>query len=225
MTDLKLTPKAVLFDLDGTLLDSAKDLHSCLNKILDAYSCSNIDLDLVQQNLNAGAKGLIALAFQEKSAPKNLETLRQELLTCYTDMSLHSRAHFFEGTLSLLHSLSKNHIPWGIVTNKHERFTRPILQNLDLLDKTGAIICGDMVTRGKPSPIPLLMACNQLNIKPEEAIYIGDSLADMQAAQNALMPGFLVLWGYWQRLRYSTEDWPCTRKLEKPEELSTILSL
>ena len=209
----------ILFDLDGTLLDSAKDLHDCLNNVLTAHGKPCVDLSLVQQHLNVGARGLVQIGFQEPLEEKILDQLQQEFLSYYTRLTFTEPAHFFEDTLILLNTLFEKGIAWGIVTNKHERFTRPILENLGLLDKTQVLICGNMVSKGKPSPIPLYMACNHLKIAPDQTCYVGDSLVDMQAAQRAGMPGLLVLWGYWKRLGYSIEGWPYQQKFATPLEL------
>lgn len=213
-----MTKSTVLFDLDGTLLDSAKDLHQCLNQLLSEHQLTSIDLATVQLYLNHGAAGLIELGFGKHLSTSELSHLHQRFLNLYHELLDNQRAHFFPGTLELIQELGHKQITWGIVTNKHQRFTLPILKNIGLFDKASVIICGDMVKNSKPDPEPLLLACEQLGVNTSQCCYVGDSLADMQAAKAAQMPGLLACWGYWPRLNYSIADWPCSAILYKPED-------
>lgn len=216
---------AVLFDLDGTLLDSACDLHACLNKLCLAHDQPAVTLLEVQRHLNQGAVGLIRLAFGDALDPMTEQTLRQQLLDEYAFMMDHQPVHFFPGVLPVLQALSEKKICWGIVTNKAERFTIPILKNLHLLEQAQVVVCGDHVLEAKPSPEPLFYACKQLAVLPSACCYVGDSLQDMLAARAAEMPGFLAHWGYWSRLRYNTTDWPYSAVFDKPEDfLARIIS-
>jgi 2-phosphoglycolate phosphatase len=210
--------QAVLFDLDGTLLDSARDLHACLIKLLQQYQLPAVDLSAVQLELNQGVAALIKLGFGNTISVAEQSQLRNELLNYYHDLMDQQQAHFFPGTISLLNQLTENNITWGIVTNKFERFTTPILKNLNLLDKAKVVICGDQVSKNKPSPQPLFIACRQLNVDPTLCCYVGDSLNDMLAAKAASMPGLLACWGYWPRLHYSIEGWPYTKILYQPQD-------
>jgi phosphoglycolate phosphatase len=209
----------ILFDLDGTLLDSAKDLHACLCKVLAAHHQPNISLETVQLHLNVGAVGFLKLAFGEGISPEKLEALREEFLQYYEDLIFEGQTHFFPGTIEVLNQLEKNNLRWGVVTNKRERFTRPILKNLGLLDKASVIICADHVKQAKPSPEPLYLACETLKTNMKDCCYVGDSLADMLAAKAAPMPGLLALWGYWRYLQYSIQNWPNASILHQPDDL------
>jgi N-acetyl-D-muramate 6-phosphate phosphatase len=210
---------AVLFDLDGTLLDSARDLHVCLNKLCHVYQQPPVPLMAVQRHLNQGALELIRLAFGDNLTANAERKLQQELLDDYALMMDQQPVHFFSGVLTILNTLTEKKICWGIVTNKAQRFTIPILKNLDLLGQAAVVLCGDQVGAIKPSPEPLFQACQQLAVAPSACCYVGDSIQDMLAANAAAMPGFLAHWGYWLRLRYDTENWPYTAAFDAPQKL------
>ncbi len=209
----------ILFDLDGTLLDSAKDLHQCLEKILIVHHRPPIGLDKIQHHLNAGAVGFLEMGFGNNISAEKLAALREEFLAYYDSLIFEGQSHFFPGTLELLSMLKEKNLQWGIVTNKRERFTTPILKNIGILDHAAVVICGDTVEKSKPSPAPLLTACKKLQISAAECCYVGDSIADMIAAKDSPMPGLLALWGYWPRLKYSIQGWPYTALLHQPEDL------
>lgn len=213
------TYATLLFDLDGTLLDSAQDLHLCLNQLLTSRHQPLVELVEVQRIINQGVSGMIRLGFGDQLSKETHDQFSHQLLNRYREFLAKEPAHFFPGILTFLQTLSAHQIKWGIVTNKWERFTRPILKNVHLLDQASVIICGDKVRESKPSAEPLLMACEQLGENPEECCYVGDSLNDLLAAKNAGMPGFLACWGYWQQLRYSVEDWPYTQVFYHLEDL------
>lgn len=209
---------AILFDLDGTLLDSAHGLHACLSKLCLRYQKPIVRLIQVQRHFNEGALGLIRLAFGGGLSATEENDLRQQLLDEYAALQDHEPAHFFPGTLSLLHTLRTQNNVLGIVTNKYARFTIPILKNLELLEHLQVVICGDQVQEAKPAAEPLLKACAELNVDPTQCCYVGDSKQDMLSAQAAGMPGFLACWGYWPRLHYSIENWPYTEVFYTPED-------
>jgi 2-phosphoglycolate phosphatase len=216
---------AVLFDLDGTLLDSARDLHACLNRLLTDHNKPLVNLIEVQKILNHGASAFIKLGFGDVLSLAEQEQLQDQLLNYYQELMDEQQAHFFSGTLGLLHKLTEHNICWGIVTNKYERFTKPILKNLGLLEKASVVICGDQVRQSKPSAEPLLIACKQIQTDPKLCCYVGDTLPDMLAAKAAQMPGLLACWGYWPRLHYTIESWPYTEVFYQPDNLFNSLKL
>jgi len=208
----------ILFDLDGTLLDSARDLHACLTRLCVLYQQPAVTLLQVQCHLNQGATALIRLAFGEVLSETVEHELRTKLLDDYQSMMDNQPVHFFDGTLQLLNALTAQKISWGIVTNKYERFTIPILKNLNLYDQAQVLICGDHVRNAKPDAEPLLKACVALQCDPTACCYVGDNLHDITAAGAAGMPGFLACWGYWPRLHYSIEGWPYSAVFYQPED-------
>lgn len=209
----------VLFDLDGTLLDSAKDLHTCLEKVLKDHHRPSLNVSTIQAQLNIGSIGFLKLAFGDDISAEKLQTLREEFLNHYDKLILNGQSHFFRGTLELIQQLEEKNYRWGIVTNKYERFTLPTLKNLGLFERAAVIVCADHVNQIKPAAEPILKACKIIKTPVTECCYVGDSLSDMLAAKAAGMQGLLALWGYWPQLKYSTQDWPYTKILHQPADL------
>lgn len=180
--------QGVLFDLDGTLADTAPDLGWCLNTLLARYHKPPVPLELVRATVSQGARGLIQLGFGiDGTAPFYLE-LHQEFLTLYEDHSWVGST-LFDGMPELLEDLALLELPWGIVTNKVERFTIPMIPRMLLPSPPSCVICGDTFERAKPYPDPLIGAANILNIQPHNMIYVGDDSQDMVAAKAADMRG------------------------------------
>src|SRR5690606_13954607 len=187
--------RAVLFDLDGTLLDTAPDFVTALNRMLAQRGQDLLDPHLIRAGVTHGSAGLISLAFGLRADSPDFEPLRQEFLGYYQDC-LSQQTRLFPGLEQLLTKFARQDIPWGIVTNKPELYTRAILSDLKLPSAPRTVICPDHVSRTKPDPEPGLLACRELNIAPAEALYVGDHLRDIQAGLNAGCYTVSAAYGY-----------------------------
>ena len=186
--------KAVLFDLDGTLLDSAPDLVGSLNWVRGTENLSPLPLSEMAQYASKGAVGLLKAGMPE-SNDQQLESRRLRFLDHYAKNSFrHSR--LYDGIPELLDYLGEAEIPWGIVTNKIESLTLPILEAADLQDAISCIVCGDTLNESKPHPAPVSLACKMLKVAPEETLFVGDDIRDIQAGNAARTQTAAVYYGY-----------------------------
>lgn len=188
------TPSAILFDLDGTLADTAPDLAGALNKLRENRGLAATPYELLRPWASAGARGLIGAGFGMTPQDDGYEALRIEFLDIYeANMAMESR--LFEGVTYLLEFLTSKNIAWGIVTNKAERFTNPLVPLLGL-SASGCIISGDTTPHSKPHPAPLLEAAKRLELDPSTCWYVGDDKRDIDAGRAAGMPTIAAGWGY-----------------------------
>lgn len=185
----------VLFDLDGTLLDTAPDFEFCLNQLLREENQPSVSSKAVRIASNYGLLGILTLGFGEtlKNYPY---TELENRLSDYYAQHLGQYSVLFPGIESCLNHLNKHEIPWGIVTNKLKRFTIPLVEKIAIFDKAQAVVSGDTLTVSKPDPAPLQYACTKMNLNPHETVYIGDAQRDMQAAIAADMPCVVATYGY-----------------------------
>ena len=188
-------PQAVLFDLDGTLADTAGDLGGALNALRVARGLETMDLALLRPHASAGARGLIKVGLGIEPGHPEFEILRLAFLGAYT-ACLADTTVLFPGVPELLDRIEKAGLKWGVVTNKPHRFTIPVMQGLQLLQRSAVTISGDTTAHAKPHPLPLLTACEQMGVAPARTLYVGDDLRDIQAAQAAGMPSAAAAWGY-----------------------------
>jgi len=187
--------KAVLFDLDGTLLDTAPAFHVLLNEQLAALGREPISLEAVRTVVSEGAAAMVCLAFGiERGHPMFAEQL-DTLLARYANAP-GANTQLFAGMATVLNTLDELGIPWGIVTNKPERFTLPILAHLGLAERVGVVVCPDHVSERKPSPEGLLLAARTLGVAPAQCCYVGDHQRDIEAGHNANMATIGVTFGY-----------------------------
>lgn len=189
------TPNAILFDLDGTLADTASDLSRALNLLLEQEQRSPLPLAKIRPAIGQGAAHLIQAAYDGKLDERELERLVQAFLPIYAE-HLHDTTCLFPQAAQTIEALEKRGLRWGIVTNKSERFALPIVQRLGLYEQAGCLVCGDTTEAKKPSPIPLLYAASRLDTKPSACVYIGDHSNDVQAAKQAGMISLTVSYGY-----------------------------
>ena len=188
-------PKAILFDLDGTLLDTAADLHVALNTVLEAHQRPLVTLDQARPIASHGSNGLLSLGFGEDYNPDNQVQLRDAFLAAYAKDPF-SRTTYFEGIEALLECLNSEDIAYGIVTNKPTQFTRALLPHFPLLSKCDAVVCGDTLAVAKPDPAPILHAAELLGVSALECWYVGDAERDIQAGKAAGMFTVLAHYGY-----------------------------
>lgn len=191
-----MTLEAVFFDLDGTLVDTAPDFVVLLNRMLREAGRPELDADRIRRQVSNGAGALVTLGFGMERGEPGFDDHLQELLTLYAD-HLDVETRLFPGMAEVLEQLREQRIPWGVVTNKPERFTRGILEGLGLMPSVSAIVCPDHVTLRKPDPEPMLLACHQAGVSdPEHCIYVGDHIRDVEAGRRAGMTTVACSFGY-----------------------------
>jgi 2-phosphoglycolate phosphatase len=188
------TLRAVLFDLDGTLLDTAPDLIRATNQVRSEEGREPLPYALVRTQVSHGSSGLIRLAFPELSG-EPLEKLRLRLLELY-GQHLADGTKLFDGCQAVLDTLATRALAWGIVTNKPGFLTTPLLAALGLDRVAGCVVSGDTLPERKPHPAPLLLAAAQLSLIPRQCLYVGDAERDVQAARAAGMPVLVARYGY-----------------------------
>lgn len=188
-------PTAVLFDLDGTLADTAGDLGGALNQLRVQRGLDPLPLEVLRPYASAGARGLIGVGLDIHPGDAEFDTLRQAFLDAYMGCLADTTA-LFEGMSDLLYELTTRGLKWGIVTNKPHRFTLPVMDGLGLKEDAAVIISGDTTAHAKPHPLPLLTACEEMGVEPASVLYVGDDLRDIQAAKAAGMPSAAAAWGY-----------------------------
>ncbi|WP_089393818.1 N-acetylmuramic acid 6-phosphate phosphatase MupP [Pseudomonas delhiensis] len=193
MTPMQL--RAVLFDMDGTLLDTAPDFIAVCQAMLAAHGRAPIDDQRIADVVSGGARAMVAATFDMDPEAPGFETLRQEFLDRYQDhCAVYSR--LYDGMPELLESIERANLIWGVVTNKPVRFAEPIMQQLGLAERSAVLVCPDHVTNSKPDPEPLLLACSQLGIDPAQVLFIGDDLRDIESGRAAGTKTAAVRYGY-----------------------------
>lgn len=212
--------RGVLFDLDGTLLDSAPDLVATLNYLRAGLGLPPMPFDDLRHFVSRGAPGLIK-AGMPPCDDETLAAWRQDFLTHYQDNSfVDSRP--FDGVEEVLDALAKRGIPWGIVTNKMEFLSFPILEMAGWAETVSAVICGDTVSNNKPHPEPVLAACSRIGVPPAEVLMVGDDLRDIQAGRRAGCKTAFALYGYTDPK--GQLDMPGeTALIETPQEILELL--
>ncbi len=184
----------MLFDLDGTLLDTAPDLIRVLNQVRVEQGRPPVPHELARTQVSHGSSGLIRLGFPDLDGDA-LETLRLRLLELYSAQLAIDTA-LFDGCEELLRALQSRAMPWGIVTNKPGFLTTPLLAALGLDHRAGCVVSGDTLPQRKPHPAPLLLAASQLSLPPQQCLYVGDAERDVQSARAAGMPVLVARYGY-----------------------------
>jgi phosphoglycolate phosphatase len=187
--------KGVFFDLDGTLADTAPDLVAAANLLRVVRGLAPLPYEVLRPTASAGARGLIQGAFGYDNNHPQFEELRDEFLSNY-EKNICVQSKLFEGMNELLHTLEKERVLWGIVTNKVERLTHPLLKLMQLHERSAAIVGGDTTPHSKPHPAPILKAAEICNTNPAECLYVGDDLRDIEAGRAAGMKTVAANYGY-----------------------------
>ncbi len=187
--------EAVLFDLDGTLADTAPDMARTVNAMRDRRGLAPVAIERVRPHVSKGARGMICAAFEIAVEHPDFPAMREEFLEIYAG-GLCVDTRLFPGMAELLDRLDAQGVAWGVVTNKFERFARPLMEGLGLAARAGVIIGGDTCPRPKPFPDPLLFAASTLGVAPQYTLYVGDDERDVQAARAAGMPVIVAGYGY-----------------------------
>ncbi len=186
---------AVLFDLDGTLIDSAPDLGAAADQMRVARGLPSLPLEHYRPMAGAGARGMLQIAFGISPVAPDFAALREEFFSNY-QACLHERTTAFDGVAPLLAALLARAVPWGIVTNKSRRFTEPLVQGMALLRGAATVVSGDTTAHSKPHPLPLLHAAQALGLQPAQCIYVGDDERDILAGKAAGMRTVAATYGY-----------------------------
>lgn len=197
MTTARLAVRAaaVLFDLDGTLVDSAPDLAGAANDLRAERGLPPLAMAALRPMVSAGARGMVGVAFGAKPGDARFDALRDAFLARYAQRLLdHTRV--FDAMHPVLDALESGGVRWGVVTNKAARFTEPIVEGLALRKRASALVSGDTTAHSKPHPAPLLEAARQLGLRPERCVYVGDDLRDVLAGRAAGMATLIAQWGY-----------------------------
>ena len=217
----EISTQAVLFDLDGTLADTAPDLARALNRVRAAHGLEAMPLETTRPYTSSGARGLLKIGFGLNPGDESYEALKLEFLQFYAaEICVDTR--LFDGMEELLLQLEAKRLAWGVVTNKAERFTLPLMQRLRLGGRAACIVGGDTTARLKPHPDPLLHAAAALNLSPSACIYVGDDLRDVQAARAAGMRVLAAKYGYLGD-GGAIESWQADAIIEHPREVLDFL--
>lgn len=188
-------PRAVLFDLDGTLIDSAPDLAGAANDMRRSRGLAELPYAALRPMVGSGARGMLATAFGLNPADDDYAALRDEFLRRY-EARMTRETRVFPAVAPMLEVLSSRALPWGIVTNKASRFSEPLAAALGLFERAGALVSGDSTPHAKPHPAPLLEAARRMAVEPSRCWYVGDDLRDVQAGRAAGMGTVVASWGY-----------------------------
>ena len=208
---------AVLFDLDGTLADTAPDLGAALNRVRRDRGLAPVPLAQLRPHASHGARGLIGAGMSVAPGEPAYEGLRDAFLAHYA-AALCVDSTLFADVADVLDALDGRALRWGIVTNKAERFTNPILVSLRLSPRAAAVVCGDTTPYAKPHPAPLTEAASRLGVAPERCVYVGDARRDVDAGNAAGMRTLVARWGYLGP-GDAPDEWPSDGVLDGPREL------
>ncbi|HEY2567076.1 MAG TPA: HAD-IA family hydrolase [Candidatus Aquirickettsiella sp.] len=211
----------ILFDLDGTLLDTATDLAAALNHVLSLQQKKPLSIDNIRPVISTGVAGLLKLGLQIEVNDPIFPQLRKQFLDYYTQhICVFTR--LFPGVEILINYLQEKKWPWGIVTNKSTILTEPLIKKFPLLNKAKCIIAGDTLKYSKPHPLPLLYACACINCLPENCIYVGDAKCDIDAANAAGMYSLIALYGYFNNKDVMT-TWNASSTVATPLDIISYL--
>lgn len=214
---------AVLFDLDGTLIDSAPDLAGAANALRGEHELAPLPYAILRPMVGAGARGMVGTAMGVQPGEPDFDALRDRFLALYeANLLVHTRV--FETMGPVLRRLDDAGMPWGIVTNKATRFALPIIEGLGLHQRAATVICGDTVARAKPHPDPLLEAARRMRVQAGQCHYVGDDLRDIEAGRAAGMGTVAAAWGYLGQ-GDGIGQWRADVVLNAPNELLKWLEL
>jgi phosphoglycolate phosphatase len=214
--------RAVLFDLDGTLIDSAPDLGAAADRMRTDRGLPPLPLEHYRPMAGAGARGMLGVAFGITPEHPEFAQLREEFF-CNYERCMTQRTYVFEGVAQLIDSLVERGLPWGVVTNKSMRFTGPLTRQMPLFATARAVVGGDTTPHSKPHPAPLLEAARQVGVSPIECVYVGDDLRDVQAGKAAGMGTVAATYGYLGGT--DVREWGADLHIETPLALLPLLKL
>lgn len=215
-------PKAVLFDLDGTLIDSAPDLGAAADKMRTDRGLSSLDYALYRPVAGSGARGMLQVAFGMTETHADYEAFKNEFLDNY-QQAMTVKTTVFEGVNDMLLGLQKLGLSWGVVTNKHQRFTIPLSQQMALFKTADAVVSGDTTPHAKPHPAPLFEGARLLGVQPQECWYVGDDERDIVAGKAAGMVTVAANYGYLGE-EADVLSWRADFVIHSPVDLMRLIS-
>ena len=213
--------RAVLFDLDGTLIDSAPDLGAAADKMRTDRGLPSLPLEQYRPMAGAGARGMLGIAFGMTPEHPDFAAMREEFFQNY-ERCMTERTRIFDGIVELIDALGRLGLPWGVVTNKAMRFTAPLTRTMPLFATARAVIGGDSTPHAKPHPAPLLEAARQLALPAPACIYVGDDERDVLAGHAAGMPTVAATYGYLGK-NAEVGRWGAHAHIDSPLELLALL--
>lgn len=212
--------KAVLFDLDGTLIDSAPDLGAAADKMRTDRGLPSLPYEKYRPMAGAGARGMLGVAFGMTPEHPDFPAMREEFFRNY-EACMTQRTYVFDGVAQLIASLAERELAWGVVTNKSMRFTAPLTKAMPLFSTARTVVGGDSTPHPKPHPAPLLEAARQVGVRPIECVYVGDDLRDVQAGRAAGMRTVAATYGYLGST--DVREWGADLQIETPLALLKLL--
>ena len=215
--------EAVLFDLDGTLIDSAPDLGAAADKMRTDRGLASLPLADYRPMAGAGARGMLGVAFGIAPGDADFEALKEEFFANY-ESCMTERTYAFDGVAELISQLNEAGLKWGVVTNKSERFALPLTRAMALFSTAQTIVGGDTTPHAKPHPAPLLEAARQIGVAPKRCAYVGDDERDIIAGRAAGMPTVAAAYGYLGATA-DTAHWNADATIARPAELLSLLQL
>lgn len=212
--------KAVFFDLDGTLIDTAPDMALALNLQLKVHNKKPLAFSEIRPWVSHGAAAMLKIGFQITPGDADFESFRNEYLQIYSE-NLAVDSKLFPDLDKLLTSLDARNIHWGVVTNKPEFLAIPLMAELGLKDRAASIVCGDTIKPSKPSPTPLFLACKEVKVTANQCVYVGDAIRDIQAAKSAGMYAIAAKYGYITE-EDNFDSWNPDQTVTSSEELNGL---
>ena len=214
---------AVLFDLDGTLIDSAPDLGAAADQMRTDRGLPSLPFVDYRPMAGAGARGMLGVAFNIAPGHVEFDVLKEEFFTNY-EARMTRLTYAFEGVSDLIAQLDKSGIKWGVVTNKSERFALPLTRAMPLFNTAQTIVGGDTTAHAKPHPAPLLEAARQIGVAPERCVYVGDDERDIIAGRAAGMQTVVAAYGY-LGATLDTAHWKADATIQMPSQLLQLLGM
>ena len=210
-------PEAVLFDLDGTLVDTFPDLADALDFAVRDAGAGAVDRTRLRPLISRGTREMIASVLPSHTDNERFDGARRRFLARYSER-IAVRSRLFPGIESVLRTLEERGVRWGIVTNKHAWLTEPLLAELDLRRRAHCVVSGDSTAHPKPHPAPLILACDRLSVAPGAAVYVGDSRSDIESGRAAGVTTVSAGWGYLDP-NDPPQRWEADVDIETPDEL------
>lgn len=214
---------AVLFDLDGTLIDSAPDLGAAVDQMRISRGMPSLGLETYRPMAGAGARGMLSIGFGMTPEHPEFAVMREEFFQNY-ERCMTERTYAFDGVAELIQVLVAAQLPWGVVTNKSARFTEPLTRQMPLFQTVQAVVSGDTTPHAKPHPEPLLEAARRLGVDPARCLYVGDDERDIVAGRAAGMGTVAADYGYLGE-KADTTAWGADARIKSPLELLQFLAL
>ena len=208
--------QAVLFDLDGTLIDSAPDLGAAADKMRTDRGLPSLPLARYRPMAGSGARGMLGIAFDLRPDHADYEAMKEEFFVNY-ERCMTQRTFAFEGVAEMIENLVSRKLPWGVVTNKSARFSEPLTRSMPLFASAGTVISGDTTPHAKPHPEPLFEAARRLQVDPKRCIYVGDDHRDIVAGRAAGMGTVAATYGYLGSV--DTATWGAHASISVPNDL------